>query len=97
MRYDEPRLVWTRLRYDEPMLVWTRQTVTWGGWTWAAPVTGTGIAGGGSGYAAILSFAKQTGIQVFRLYSSPLSVTHDKRRDRNHPFSSLYSAGEVSW
>ena len=25
--------------------------------------------------------------KVFRLYSSPLSVTHDKQRDRNHPFS----------
>ena len=29
------------------------------------------------------------------LYFSPLSVTDDKQRDRNHPFSSSYSAGRV--
>ena len=28
-------------------------------------------------------------------YFSPLSVTDDKQRDRNHPFSSSYSAGRV--
>ena len=39
------------------------------------------------------SFAKQTGIQGCKLYFSPLSVTDDKQRDRNHPFSSSYSAG----
>ena len=31
--------------------------MTWGGWTWAAPVTGTGITDGGSGYAAHLAHA----------------------------------------
>ena len=29
------------------------------------------------------------------LYFSPLSVTDDKQRDRNLPFSSSYSAGRV--
>ena len=29
------------------------------------------------------------------LYFSPLSVTDDKQRDRNHPSSSSYSAGRV--
>jgi hypothetical protein len=33
------------------------------------------------------SFAKQTGIQGCKLHFSPLSVTDDKQRDRNHPFS----------
>ena len=27
-------------------------------WTWAAPVSGTGITGGGSGYAALLAHAE---------------------------------------
>ena len=31
------------------------------------------------------------------LYFSPLSVTDDKQRDRNHPFSSSYSAGRAIW
>ena len=35
----------------------TQHTHTWGGWTWAAPVSGRGITGGGSGYAAILAHA----------------------------------------
>ena len=33
--------------------------------------------------------------KVVKLYFSPLSVTDDKQRDRNHPFSSSYSAGGV--
>ena len=31
------------------------------------------------------------------LYFSPLSGTDDKQRDRNHPFSSSYSAGRAIW
>ena len=31
------------------------------------------------------------------LYFSPLSVTDDKQRDRNHPCSSFYSAGRAIW
>jgi hypothetical protein len=34
-----------------------QETVTWGGRTWAAPVSGRGIKGGGSGYAALLAHA----------------------------------------
>jgi hypothetical protein len=33
----------------------------------------------------------------FKLDFSPLSVTDDKQRDRNHPFSSFYSAGRAIW
>jgi hypothetical protein len=33
--------------------------------------------------------------KVFKLYFSPLSVTDDKQRDCNHPFSSSYSAGRA--
>jgi hypothetical protein len=35
--------------------------------------------------------------KVVKLYFSPLSVTDDKQRDRNHPFSSSYSAGRAIW
>jgi hypothetical protein len=34
-----------------------QETATWGGWTWAAD-SGTGITGGGPGYAALLAHAE---------------------------------------
>ena len=35
------------------------------------------------------------GTYIFRLYFSPLSVTHGKQRDRKHPFSSFYSSSRA--
>ena len=47
----------TQAQYSVISVLFRQETVTWGGWTWAAMDSGTGITGGGSGYAAILAHA----------------------------------------
>ena len=53
--------------------VLVRETVTWGGWTWAAMDSGSRITGGGSGYVA--HFAHAGGV----LYGTELGSVTFKR------------------
>ncbi len=63
----------TQAQYSVISVLIRQKTVTWGGWTWAAPMSGTGITGGGSGYAAHLAHAEGV------LYDTELgSVTSER-------------------
>ena len=48
----------TQARNSVISVLLRQETVTWGGWTWAAMDSGTRITGGGSGHAAHLAHAE---------------------------------------